>query len=418
MDKRKDNKGRNLKQGEIQKKDGRYEYRYTDWFGTRHSVYSWRLTDTDPTPAGRRVDESLRAKEKKIAIASEKGLLIPVANSLTVNDLLEMEKNEWSGLAENTVRYRVSMLENIIKPSIGKLKVASLDYHILYDFFSNTASEHGYFTATVCRLILKNIVAKAIKLHAMDRNIVSEVFEDSTKKYKNVRLIEHNDIEDDRLTEQQRNAFIEYMNDPDEKIDYYTRLVVTFLLGTGCRVSEALGMSWNNICFDQKIVKVRWQAVSNRAEIKETKTKSGVRSIYLMDDLAHMLQKEKLRQTEANIHISMKGMADGDSLVFVFKDRKKWENSTLQARLLKIDKRYAMWAERHNKPDIPHLHPHLFRHTYCYTLSEAGVDIKVLQQQAGHARVSMTLDRYVKKISDDRIIRESSKTVEGNVRLL
>ena len=36
----KDSKGRKLKDGERERSDGRYEYRYTDRFGKRHSFCS------------------------------------------------------------------------------------------------------------------------------------------------------------------------------------------------------------------------------------------------------------------------------------------------------------------------------------------------------------------------------------------
>ena len=50
---RKDNKGRNLKTGEYQRPDGRYEYRYKDEItGKRNSVYAADLA-------------SLREMEKK-----------------------------------------------------------------------------------------------------------------------------------------------------------------------------------------------------------------------------------------------------------------------------------------------------------------------------------------------------------------
>ena len=39
----KDSQGRNLREGERQKPDGRYEYRYRDIYGVTRSVYSWRL---------------------------------------------------------------------------------------------------------------------------------------------------------------------------------------------------------------------------------------------------------------------------------------------------------------------------------------------------------------------------------------
>ena len=46
-EKRRDNKGRVLRAGESQRPDGKYEYKYADSNGERHSVYSWKLVATD-----------------------------------------------------------------------------------------------------------------------------------------------------------------------------------------------------------------------------------------------------------------------------------------------------------------------------------------------------------------------------------
>ena len=64
--KRKDGKNRNLRNGESQRKDGRYVYKYTDIYGKPQFVYSWKLVPTDKTPAGKRDDISLREKEAQI----------------------------------------------------------------------------------------------------------------------------------------------------------------------------------------------------------------------------------------------------------------------------------------------------------------------------------------------------------------
>ena len=45
--KRKDNKGRNLRLGESQRKDGRYVYKYTDIYGKPQFKYAWKLVPTD-----------------------------------------------------------------------------------------------------------------------------------------------------------------------------------------------------------------------------------------------------------------------------------------------------------------------------------------------------------------------------------
>ena len=52
-EKRRDNKGRVLRAGESQRSDGKYEYKYADSNGERHSVYSWKLVATDKVPEGK-----------------------------------------------------------------------------------------------------------------------------------------------------------------------------------------------------------------------------------------------------------------------------------------------------------------------------------------------------------------------------
>ena len=66
LEKRRDKKGRILKNGENQRKDGRYLYKYVDNTGTTQYVYSWKLVATDRVPKGKRDCLSLREKEQEI----------------------------------------------------------------------------------------------------------------------------------------------------------------------------------------------------------------------------------------------------------------------------------------------------------------------------------------------------------------
>ncbi len=65
-EKRRDNRGRILHTGEFQMKDGRYRFKYTDSFGKRKVVYSWRLDKNDKTPEGKKKAPSIREIEKQI----------------------------------------------------------------------------------------------------------------------------------------------------------------------------------------------------------------------------------------------------------------------------------------------------------------------------------------------------------------
>ena len=47
-EKRRDNRNRILRDGEYQRKDGRYRFRYLDKDGKEQNVYSWRLEKMIP----------------------------------------------------------------------------------------------------------------------------------------------------------------------------------------------------------------------------------------------------------------------------------------------------------------------------------------------------------------------------------
>ena len=46
-----------------------------------------------------------------------------------------------------------------------------------------------------------------------------------------------------------------------------------------------------------------------------------------------------------------------------------------------------------DKP-LPHITPHVFRHTFCTNMANAGMDIKTLQYVMGHSDVGVTLNVY------------------------
>ena len=110
---RKDSKGRKLMTGESQDKDGRYRYKYCDSFGNRKSVYSWRLTESDSYPKGKRKDISLREKEKNI----QKELnddIVPDGGNMTVLELVEKYINQKRGIKHNT-QANYNFVINVIK---------------------------------------------------------------------------------------------------------------------------------------------------------------------------------------------------------------------------------------------------------------------------------------------------------------
>lgn len=85
-EKRKDSRGRVLRNGETQRADGMYMYRYNDAGGVRRTVYSWRLVETDKVPPRKKVCEPLREIEKRLNRDADDGIHTFIAKKKTLND--------------------------------------------------------------------------------------------------------------------------------------------------------------------------------------------------------------------------------------------------------------------------------------------------------------------------------------------
>ena len=88
--KRRDKKHRVLRNGENQRADGRYAYKYIGNDGKSHFVYSWKLEKTDPLPSCKRDCEALREKEKRIEKELAEANGTSDIGSITVSDFVEL----------------------------------------------------------------------------------------------------------------------------------------------------------------------------------------------------------------------------------------------------------------------------------------------------------------------------------------
>ena len=113
-EKRRDNRGRILRTGESQRKDGRYAYKYTDAYGKPQFVYSWKLVATDKTPAGKRDVPALRDKVKEICRDLDDGI-DTIGKKMTVCQLYAkqngLRKNVKHGTEKNR-EYLMSLLQD------------------------------------------------------------------------------------------------------------------------------------------------------------------------------------------------------------------------------------------------------------------------------------------------------------------
>lgn len=115
--------------------NGKYQYRWTDDAGTRHSIYA-------PT-----LDE-LRAKEALIAKKISDHLK-PEARSHTLNDLFDRWQQLKRGLKDNTFQNYVYMYSQYAAPRFGHKRIATLVKSDIKRFYNTLVDERGLSIATV-----------------------------------------------------------------------------------------------------------------------------------------------------------------------------------------------------------------------------------------------------------------------------
>ena len=122
---KKDNKGRNLKEGEDQLKNGRYRYRYRQADGKRISIYSWKLVPSDRVPAGKKDCLSLREMEMEIQRDVMDGINTYSATEC-LNKVFEQYIATKPNLSARTLENYKSYWKSHVQNGIGKLPINAI----------------------------------------------------------------------------------------------------------------------------------------------------------------------------------------------------------------------------------------------------------------------------------------------------
>jgi len=213
------------------------------------------------------------------------------------------------------------------------------------------------------------------------------------------------------LTETQQEKFINFCY-TQPKLAFWAPLFV-FLLGTGCRISEASGLTWDDCDFEKGVIYIRRGLTyadhgdGYKFHISTTKTNSGTRTIPMLSGVRQALEQVKFRQEK----FGFESFTIGGISNFVFtspKSRPILNNNmfnVLDNALIEYNRIEGILSEREDRePDfMPHITPHIFRHTFCSRLFEAGVNVKVIQEIMGHSSAVTTLDIYTHTSTEKKI---------------
>ena len=393
---KKDKKNRNLMQNEDQRADGRYRYRYTDKYGKRRDIYAWKLVPTDKTPAGKKEDLSLREKIREIERDNMDGIDTYTSHSL-VNELIEAYLKLKIQLAVTTKENYHHMWEKNIRDSfIGKARVCDVKKSDIQRFYAYLKEERSFSTNTI--QLYQNLLFPAFQMAVDDSVIRLNPCRNCMKDYARGSMsstkLPLSRVEQEKLLKFVKEDYIYKSSYP----------LIAFLLGTGCRISEALGMTWDDINFEERYVSVNHQVIYKKKDgavvyfTAPTKTKKE-RKVPIQKDLLEILRKH--RDDTYFISKASGFEVDGYSnFVFINNAGKLKTQHTIVRTFHGIRDAYnkeetAKAYEESREPVLlPDFTPHTLRHTFCTRMAENGVDVKVLQEIMGHANISVTMQVY------------------------
>lgn len=390
IERRKDNKNHVLKDGEYQRANGTYEYKWRDKKGTRHSVYAKSL-------------DGLREKEIDVLRDALEGIRAD-KSSITINDLYYRWVQLKKGLKPNTFQNYKYMYSQFVEHDFGKIHIADLKRSDVRAFYNHLADEQHVKANTIDNI--HTVLHQVLELGVEDDYLRYNPSDNALKELKRA----HNADSEKRraLTVPEQKLFESFLSKEGPYHRWYP--IFTVMMWTGLRVGEITGLRWCDIDLSEGIINVNHTLVyfdkggSERCSfaVNKPKTKAGERTIPMLPIVKEAFLMEKEYQKECNL--KCEAVVDGyTDFVFINRFGGVQHQGTLNKALRRIirDCNYEVLDKGEKDPVLlPKFSNHTLRHTFTTRMCEAGVNIKAMQDILGHADAETTLQIYTDATKD------------------
>ena len=378
-EKRRDSKNRILRNGESQRKDGRYAFKYIDSTGKQQFIYSWKLEKTDKLPQGKRQDISLREKEKAI-LKDLDDKIVPRGGEMTVLQLVRKYILQKTGVRHNTEANYNFVLNIIKKEDFGAKRIDRVKLSDAKIWLIKLQKDgRGYSTIHSVR----GVVRPAFQMAVDDDLIRKNPFE-----FQLATVVVNDSVTREVITRKQERAFLEFVKSDKHFSKYYDGIYVLFK--TGLRISEFVGLTIHEVDLKNKKIIVDHQLQRKRNMeyvIEDTKTTCGTRELPMADDVYECFKRIISNRKKPKVE----PMIDGKS-GFLFLDK-----NDMPMVALHWEKYFQHICQKYNniyKVQMPKVTPHVCRHTFCSNMAKSGMNPKTLQYLMGHSDIGVTLNTY------------------------
>ena len=360
----KDLKGKEIGDGIYQQPNGTYCARFVDKFGRRKSKRSKKLQEVRQWIA----DATYIDEHSDLDQATDM--------------IVDAWFDYWISIKKqtvrpNTVRNYSERYERNIKDVIGKKLLTEVKPIHCQTIFPKMAEE-GYKTTTIyqTRIALYNMLEFArendvLITNPCKKSVKSDMGKPSDKK--------------EALTIDVQKKFLEAV------VGYSYENQYRFVLQTGLRTGELIGLKWSDIDFENRTMKIE-RSMEYRYKVGEwrvgpPKSKSGYRTIPLTDEAIRILENQRAKNKKLKLI-----PIEWNDTVFLCRNGTPVKNSTYDTGLFKYCDRVG----------IPHFSMHVLRHTFATRCIEGGMKPKTLQKILGHSNIGITINLYVHITEDEK----------------
>lgn len=323
-------------------------------------------------------------------------LLIEIKSAINNNNLqhpstktfvdrcYEYYNNKSKDFSPTTLKRANAVISNYVKSFFKDLKLSDINIKT-YQTFINDLYTTNLKVSTIKEILNKTdaTLRECYRLREIKDNIPDFVMHPKRVD------ISNNDI---YTVDESKKILSESENYPNIEIPIHL-----FLLA-GIRFGEMAGLLWEDIDFENNILKIRNNLiyVNGQYFLRKTKTNESVREILVPEKIISLLKKEKIKQNKLKIQ----GLLKNDYDVVCINSRYRyWNNSSFtdayKTFLKKIDMRY--------------LKIHSLRHAHASILILGGTDMKTVSERLGHTDIKITMNTY------SHVLKEMDKTASDNI---
>lgn len=368
----------------------RFEYKWSDSNGKRHSIYADSL-------------EELREKEETVQRDLYDGIK-STSRNLTINQYFSLWLEIKSGIRESTRQSYIRPFSRYVQPDFGTTKIKDLTYSKLIKFYKDLAFKKNLSFSSIRTIncVLAMVLELAVRDNVLRGNPARRALSELQRELPPPKKVRALTVEEERV-------FVDYLRQSQTFFRYYPVFITQ--LFTGCRVGEVLGLRLQDCNFIKDELYITHSLMvydlsdgkGSAYCVNSPKTRSSLRTVPMLPIVKEAIQTElKVQSTRG---ISCQDIIDGYT-GFIFVDGKGhvFNHKKLNTVLHKISN--AINRDIKNRrietdlTEFPILHTHMLRHSFATRMREVGADVKATADILGHTKVDITLQTYTDASSE------------------